>query len=94
MGAGADARLFAFWFQRADEIAQMLEDLEEDDEPYEFVLLAAADMNNPIVAMLKNEHNMPLVVFATDAQHDDPALDIGAPHPLLTPSSSSWPSTS
>lgn len=62
--------------KRADEIAQMLEDLEEDDEPYEFVLLAAADMNNPIVAMLKNEHNMPLVVFATDAQHDDPALDI------------------
>jgi len=59
------------------EIPRLLEELEEDDDPFEFVLLGAADMHDPMVISLKNEHNLPLVAFATDAQQDDEVLDLG-----------------
>mmetsp|Transcript_26896 Transcript_26896/g.58675 ORF Transcript_26896/g.58675 Transcript_26896/m.58675 type:complete len:515 (-) Transcript_26896:444-1988(-) len=58
------------------QIPVLLEELEEDEDPYEFVLLSAGDMADPMVNALKNEHNLPLVVFATEAQQDDEALDL------------------
>ena len=35
-------------------------------------------MYDPTVISLKNEHNLPLVAFATDAQQDKEVLDLGA----------------
>lgn len=59
-----------------EEISQLLLELDtETEEPYEFLILGVNDMSNASVSAIKNTYNVPLVVFATDLQQEDPNLD-------------------
>jgi len=70
----------AAYSQNLDTVVDLLMQVDEDtDDPYKFLILGVSDMNGHQVAAIKDQHKVPLVVFATDAQQDDPNLDEGAP---------------
>jgi len=59
-----------------DTVVDLLLQVDEDtDDPYKFLILGVSDVNGHQVAAIKDQHKVPLVVFATDAQQDDPSLD-------------------